>query len=229
MLSYLDVTYLEDNVNGELEKLIEQIKANPSIAGVCVYLAELSKVKKALLHLPLSFVTVANFPHGNDLPKEIIATLQQAKKIGANEVDVVIPIRAFLEKRDPTVVGEFIDMCRQELPSQTLKVILETGALTDEDIYRLSVIACEKGADFIKTSTGKAFHGATPMAVQTMMRAIKEHTAKKVGLKISGGIRTPEQAQAYIDLVKAGLGETWLVPHLFRIGASALFQTLITT
>lgn len=228
MMQYLDVTYLEDTTDkAVLENLCGAIlHKSVKPAGICVFLRDIPLVKQQLSDQPISLVTVVNFPQGNASNREIHSQLNEAKTLGVQEVDVVIPYQEFLRDKDLDEVGYFIEMCRCELTSQKLKVILESGALTNEDVYHLSTIACEKGADFIKTSTGKFTIGATIDAVSNIMRAIKEHQSRQVGLKISGGVRTIEQAQGYIDLVQANLGQAWLTPRLLRIGASALFAQL---
>ncbi|MCX6163300.1 MAG: hypothetical protein NTU73_00285 [Ignavibacteriae bacterium] len=112
-----------------------------------------------------------------------------------------------------------------------LKVILETGELGSLDnIWKASFIAMLAGADFIKTSTGKISVAATLPTVYVMCEAIKlfyEKTGVKVGIKAAGGIRTTKDAIEYILLVKEILGEEWLTPNLFRIGASSLLNDLL--
>ena len=113
-----------------------------------------------------------------------------------------------------------------------LKVILETGLLrTPEKIETASFLAMEAGADFIKTSTGKIDVAATPEAAVVMCHAIKDYYAKsgrQVGFKAAGGIRTAEEAALYYTIVKEILGEEWLTPELFRIGASSLANNLLS-
>lgn len=233
MLSFLDVTYLEENASLPiLEALCQSIQHAPQQpAGICVYAHDLPRVVKDLHNLTLAFVTVVNFPNGNASNAQLLSQIKAALKNGATEIDALIPIQEFLHDRDFEEVGHFIETCRLELPNHVkLKIILETGEINNiDDIYRLSMIACEKGADFLKTSTGKTKSGATLEATQAMMQAIHDYykkTNKKVGIKISGGVRTPEEAQAYIDQTKSILGENWMNPSLFRIGASKLFAVL---
>ena len=111
-----------------------------------------------------------------------------------------------------------------------LKVILETGALvTPENIRKAAILALYSGADFIKTSTGKGYPGATPEAVYTMCKVLKKYhsiTGNKAGIKISGGVRTAEDAVKYYTIVKEVLGNDWLNNELFRIGASSLVEDI---
>jgi deoxyribose-phosphate aldolase len=112
-----------------------------------------------------------------------------------------------------------------------LKVILETGALrTAENIRKASFLAMENGADFIKTSTGKMDPAATPFAARIMCECIAEfytQTKVKIGFKPAGGIVTTAEALEYYDIVRDILGEEWLHPSLFRIGASRLANNLL--
>ena len=97
--------------------------------------------------------------------------------------------------------------------------------LTDDEKIKLCEIVSNSGADFIKTSTGKGYPGATFEAAYTMCKAIKTYhsiTGNKVGIKISGGVRTAEDAVRYYTIVKEILGDEWLNKDLFRIGASSL-------
>ena len=114
-----------------------------------------------------------------------------------------------------------------------LKVILETGALKSPgNIWKASILAMQAGADFIKTSTGKMEPAATPEAAWVMCSAIKEYylkTGRKVGFKAAGGIVESADALYYIAIVREILGEEWLNPHLFRIGASRLANNLLTS
>ncbi len=113
----------------------------------------------------------------------------------------------------------------------TLKVILETGALKSaENIHKASILSLYSGADFLKTSTGKVYPGATPEAAYVMCHAIKSYydkTGKKVGFKVSGGVATVEDAVKYYTIVKEILGEDWCRSSHFRIGASRLADSLL--
>jgi deoxyribose-phosphate aldolase len=93
------------------------------------------------------------------------------------------------------------------------------------------MVSMESGADFIKTSTGKIQPAATLESVLVMCHAIKafmEQTGRKVGIKPAGGISTAEQALDYASIVKGVLGDEWLNPELFRIGASRLANNLLS-
>ena len=103
--------------------------------------------------------------------------------------------------------------------------------LSVDQIWQASILAIEAGADFIKTSTGKLPQAASPEAAYVMCLAIKQHfeeTGKKVGFKAAGGIVTPEDAILYLTIVQEILGNDWLTPQLFRIGASRLANNLLS-
>jgi deoxyribose-phosphate aldolase len=122
------------------------------------------------------------------------------------------------------MVGEVRDAMPEE---SRLKVILETGELADPAMIRLAAdLAIEAGADFIKTSTGKTPVSATPEAVAVMLAAIQAHGGT-VGLKPSGGIRTPADAGRYLAQVDAAMGPAWATPATFRFGASGLHEALV--
>ena len=112
-----------------------------------------------------------------------------------------------------------------------LKVILETGELGSYDaIRRASDLALEAGADFIKTSTGKIGTSATFPTAVTMCEAIRDYarrTGRRAGLKVAGGVKNTKIALTYLVIVKESLGEGWLTPELFRIGASSLLDDLL--
>ncbi|HKS69697.1 MAG TPA: deoxyribose-phosphate aldolase, partial [Ktedonobacterales bacterium] len=109
-------------------------------------------------------------------------------------------------------------------------VILETGELaTYDNVRRASWLAMMAGADFIKTSTGKEAVNATLPVSLVMVRAIRDYfeaTGHAVGFKPAGGIRTAKQALDWLILMKEELGDAWMRPELFRIGASGLLTDI---
>ncbi|MBN9060060.1 MAG: deoxyribose-phosphate aldolase, partial [Rhizobiales bacterium] len=111
-----------------------------------------------------------------------------------------------------------------------LKAILATGDLkTLRNVYKASMVAMQAGADFIKTSTGKEDVNATLPVSLVMCRAIRDYlalTGFKIGFKPAGGLRTAKDAMAWLILMKEELGNDWLEPDLFRIGASSLLADI---
>src|SRR3990167_10142279 len=156
---------------------------------------------------------------------DVLATIHEAVKVGADEVDVVFPYRRFLAG-DTLFATTFLAACRKASAERVLKVILETGALhTAQQIEAASEIAILAGADFVKTSTGKIKVGATPEAALAMLHVISRLTPKlkrKIGLKVSGGVREIKDALQYVALAKKIMGDVFIHPDTFRIGASLL-------
>jgi deoxyribose-phosphate aldolase len=154
----------------------------------------------------------------------------RAVEAGADEIDMVIDRGAFLAGETARVADE-IARVKQACGRARLKVILETGELgTYDHVRRAAQLAMDSGADFIKTSTGKIQPAATPGVVLVMLEAIRDHflaSGRKVGMKPAGGIRTTKQALHLLVLVKETLGDAWLTPDLFRIGASTLANDLL--
>jgi deoxyribose-phosphate aldolase len=196
------------------------------VAAICVYPQFVSLAWQTLINTNIRIATVANFPEGKDDITKVIVNIKQAILDGAAEIDVVIPYHAYaLHHR--SMVCDFIAQCKLWCGANTvLKTILETGALSPEEILMASDDAIQSGADFIKTSTGKIPVGTTLEAARIILQAIKKanHT---VGFKVSGGIRTIEQAKNYIDLVKQIVGNEYFSPSHFRIGASGLLDVIL--
>jgi len=237
MSAFLDLTSLEGNDNKEkIAQLCSKARALsshflPFPAAVCIYSPFIGTAREFLAGTPVKVATVAAaFPHGQQPLKVKLEEIRYAVKEGADEIDIVISRGTFLEKDYSTVYRE-LDAMREATHGKTLKVILETGELqTPENIAKASELAIETGADFIKTSTGKVTPAATEASVFIMLRIIREHfrkTGKKVGIKPAGGIADAEKALNYYWLVREVLGESWLHPDYFRLGASRLADQLI--
>jgi deoxyribose-phosphate aldolase len=119
---------------------------------------------------------------------------------------------------------------RQACGDAHIKTILATGELaTLTNVLRASMVCMMAGADFIKTSTGKESVNATLPVSLVMARAIREYlerTGYKIGFKPAGGIRTAKQSLDWLILMKEELGDEWLQPDLFRLGASTLLADI---
>ncbi|WP_290072790.1 deoxyribose-phosphate aldolase [Paramuribaculum intestinale] len=204
----------------------------PNVAAICVY-PNFAQVVRTVLEV--SGVNVAcvagGFPSSQTFPEVKVAETALAVEGGADEIDVVINLGDFLDG-DWEQVADDLDEIKHSCRERSLKVILETGALkTARNIRDASVIAIYSGADFIKTSTGKEYPGASLEAAYVMALAIKEYaekTGRMVGLKVAGGVTTADEAVAYYTIVKEVLGEKWLSSEYFRIGASRLANNLLT-
>lgn len=204
----------------------------PSVAAVCVYPNLVAIAKDALKGSSVKVASVATaFPSGLSSLEVKLADTQAAIDAGADEIDMVIDRGAFLEGRFGHVADEIVAVKRVCPPNVHLKVILETGELgTYDNVRRASDLALDAGADVIKTSTGKVGTNATFPVALAMCEAIRDHarrTGRRAGLKVAGGCRTTKQALTYLVIVKETLGEGWLNPDMFRIGASALLDDLL--
>ncbi len=232
ILAMLDLTRLEDDA-GDTEVRALCRRADTAFgtpAAVCVYPRFVAAAREEMRDCGLAgrvaVATVANFPDGSAEPERAAAEARRAISLGADEIDVVLPWKA-LRDGDDAVGARLVEQCRAATPGKVLKVILETGMLSDvRRIRRASAVAIAGGADFIKTSTGKTAAGASPEAAEAMLETIVEHGGR-CGIKISGGVRTLEDARAYVDLAADKLGDEWVRPERFRIGASSLLDDLL--
>lgn len=224
----VDLTSLRgDETGAEIEALCRRAVA-AGTAAVCVYATHVSTARRALAGSAVRLATVANFPHGSDDIGAAAEEVAAAVAAGADEVDVVAPIAALLEG-DVGLVGELVQACREAAGGgTTLKVILETGVLASPELITAAARgAVMAGADFLKTSTGKAEVGATPEAAALLLAAIEDADGR-VGLKAAGGIRTAADAAAYLALADAVMGPGWAGPATFRLGASSLLDDLLS-
>ncbi|MHA7110843.1 deoxyribose-phosphate aldolase [Sunxiuqinia elliptica] len=204
----------------------------PNVAAICVHPNMVRTVKENLKDDHVNIAAVAGgFPGSMSFIEVKVKEARMAVEYGADEIDIVLPLWAFLDD-DDIICREEITTIKEAIGEAHLKVILETGALADsEKIRHASMLAMESGADFIKTSTGKMSPAATPDAALEMCVAIKDFyrkTGKKIGFKPAGGISTTEDAILYLTIVSEVLGEEWLKPSLFRIGASRLANNLLS-
>lgn len=230
VLSLIDLTSLNENdTEDTIKKLCQQASTKAgTVAAVCIYNRFVPLAKSLLQKTDVKVATVCNFPGGNMPLDFVIKEIARAIAAGADEIDVVMPYHAYLAGKKPEVKN-FITTCKKNCGNLTLKVILETGALQDENIITAaSEDAILAGADFIKTSTGKIATGATLEAAQAMLRVIARLKPEYMaGFKASGGVRTLAQAAAYLQLADAILGPQWATAQTFRFGASALLGEVL--
>ncbi len=201
-----------------------------NVAAICVYPNFVETVKEALT-ADVKIASVAGgFPSSQTFIEIKTAEVALAVNDGADEIDIVFNCGLFFDDSIQELCEEIQEL-KMSCRDAHLKVILETGLLkTAANIKKASVLSMYSGADFLKTSTGKGYPGASLEAAYVMCEAIKEYNKlhnRKIGLKVSGGIRTAEEAVQYYTLVKEMLGEEWLSPEYFRIGASSLAGNLL--
>ena len=238
-ISMIDLTTLEGKdsegkVRQMCQKALHPLPGDTSVgpvAAVCVYPNLVPVARRALAGSAVHVASVATgFPSGL-VPLELkLEETRRAVELGADEIDMVIDRGAFLSGEFAQVFDE-IARVKEACGAAHLKVILETGELGSHDaVRRASALAMAAGADFIKTSTGKIQPAATPQVVLVMLEAIRDFylaTGRRIGMKPAGGIRTTKQALHLLVMVKETLGDAWLTPDLFRIGASTLANDLL--
>lgn len=203
----------------------------PNVAAICVY-PNMVEVVKESLTADVNIASVAGgFPHAQTYIEVKVAECALAVASGANEIDIVIDLGKYYDGNIQEMCEDMQEM-KEAIRDAHLKVILETGAQKSlDDVVKTSILSLYSGADFIKTSTGKVYQGATPEAAYAICYALQQYTketGEKAGIKISGGISTPQDAVKYYTIVKEMLGEEYLNNTLFRIGASSLAGSLAT-
>ena len=239
ILNAIDLTSLNTTDNksniihltGRVNSFQSRFTNIPNVAAICVFPNFVLVVKEKLSVKNVKIAAVAGaFPTSQTFRSIKVAECKMAIEAGADEIDIVIPVGAFLGN-DFAMVADEIREIKEAVGEKQLKVIVESGILGNfEHIFKASMIAMDAGADFIKTSTGKIDISATPEAAFIMCSAISNfysETGIRVGFKAAGGIVNPGDAINYYQIVKHCLGEDWLNNTLFRIGASRLANNIL--
>ena len=244
--SMMDLTTLRTNdTPASVKKFVEKVNSFgqaypewPLPASVCVYpnfAATVDQTRKCDFNIT---VVSACFPASQSFLEVKLKECELAVEQGADEVDIVLALNAFLDGDYETAAQEIrqVRACIDAVAAKQgrnvhLKVILETGLLrTSEAIANASFLAMEAGADFIKTSTGKVDVNATPAAAYVMCECIAKYyqaTGKKIGFKPAGGISSAADALCYYSIVSSVLGKEWLNKELFRFGVSRVANSLL--
>lgn len=244
--SMMDLTTLKtDDIPASVLKLVNKVNdfqlARPDWplpASVCVYpnfAAVVNGARKCNFNIT---VVSACFPSSQSFLEVKLKECEMAVEQGADEVDIVLALNAFLAGDYETAAEEIrqVRACIDKVAEKQgrhvhLKVILETGLLRiPEKIAVASFLAMEAGADFIKTSTGKVDVNATPTAAFVMCECIAKYyaaTGKKIGFKPAGGISSAADALCYYSIVSSILGKEWLNKDLFRFGVSRVANSLM--
>ena len=230
------VSKLVDKVN----KLAEAYPEYPAPASICVYPNFAPTVRSRKNDPAVHVTTVSScFPTAQSFLDVKVLECEMAVKGGADEIDIVLALNAFMAGDYDRAYEEIVTMknaidkaAAAEKREVVLKVILETGLLvTPANIAQASFLAMEAGADFIKTSTGKVSVNATPVAAYVMCEAIRRYyevSGRKVGFKAAGGISTASDAICYYYIVSNILGRDWLCKERFRFGVSRLGNSLMS-
>lgn len=251
IIELIDLTTLEGaDTPGKVRSLVAKAlhpdasdATCPRPAAVCVYgdmvphaVAALGTMHGDPDNGKISVAAVATaFPSGRSSLAIKLADTADAVAAGADEIDMVIDRGAFLAGDYAFVYDQIVQVkeaCRREDGSYaSLKVILETGELnTYDNVKRASWLSILAGGDFIKTSTGKVQPAATLPVTLLMLEVVRDWhrlTGEKIGVKPAGGISSAKDAIKYVVTVAETLGEEWLVPHLFRFGASSLLNDVL--
>jgi deoxyribose-phosphate aldolase len=240
ILNLIDLTSLNTTDNrshiirftGKVNSFSGRYSNIPNVAAICVFPNFVSVVKEKLTARNVRIAAVAgSFPTSQTFRSIKLTECKMAIEAGADEVDIVIPVGAFLSNDFAQVADEIRDI-KNAIGEKHLKVIVESGLLGDyEHIFMASMIVMDAGADMIKTSTGKTAVSATPETAYVMCRAISDfysETGIKVGFKAAGGIVNTSDAITYYQIVESCLGPEWLNNSLFRIGASRLANNILT-
>ena len=245
--SMMDLTTLKtDDTPASVTKLVNKVNSFsetypecPLPASMCVYPNFAAVVKEARKCDVNITVVSACFPSSQSFLEVKLRECELAVEQGADEVDIVLALNAFLAG-DYDAAAEEIRQVRKTIDAVAqkqgrhvhLKVILETGLLrTSEAIANASFLAMEAGADFIKTSTGKVDVNATPASAYVMCECIAKYyeaTGKKIGFKPAGGISSAADALCYYSIVSSILGKEWLNKDLFRFGVSRVANNLLS-
>lgn len=206
---YIDHTLLKpDSTREEIDKILEEAKKY-QFKSVCINPTHVSYASQQLLDTDVLVCTVIGFPLGATTTDVKVFETENAIKNGASEIDMVINIGALKDQRYDEVQKD-IEGVIAAAKGKTVKVIIETVLLTDEEKVKACELAEKAGATFVKTSTGFAGGGATPEDVKLM----KDTVGNRLEVKASGGVRSLEDFEKMIEA-----GAT-------RIGASAGVQII---
>lgn len=237
VIPLLDLTNVDDDCTAAVARaLCEKALASPAApAAVCLRPAFVGMAKALLAGSGIRLATVINFPDAVVTPEQagrmcdqslLSEATRKAVAEGADEIDLVFAWRAFLDG-DRDGPRQAVEAVRAACGSAVLKVILESGAYPDTASLRAACdLVIDAGADFLKTSTTRLAPAATPEAVAVLCEASRA-VGKLVGVKVSGGVRTPEQAQHYLDIIADHMGLNWIETDHVRIGASKLLDALL--
>ncbi|AOW51817.1 TPA: deoxyribose-phosphate aldolase [Legionella pneumophila subsp. pneumophila] len=227
LMHCIDLTLLEADASLEALHQLQSQACQNNVAAICVLPKHLHVFKP---NSKIKLATVINFPLGNDDLLVSLEEIDNAIQLGANEIDYVLPYQYYLRGNKQKALNHcdvIIQTCKKH--QLTLKIILETGLFPDmESVYQLSSEIIALGGRFLKTSTGKTPQGATLAAIFAIVSAVMDSTyTSSCGIKVSGGIKTPLQAQQYAQLAELLMGKA-IHRDWFRIGASTLLEKLLS-
>tara|TARA_X000000368_G_scaffold171338_1_gene135116 strand:- start:223 stop:900 length:678 start_codon:yes stop_codon:yes gene_type:complete len=221
LLALSDYTMLDPE--GDLDLFLSEASTR-TFAAICVLPEHVQQARAS--YSGTIACAAGGFPNGDGPLHERIAEVKQAIVDGADEIDIVMDFDALMDGERDKVATDLAQM-RQACGDQILKVILETPELDLSYIELGAKLALEFGADFIKTCTGRR-GGCTPLVARALAELLAtwshENNGKARGLKLSGGIREPGQAEGYLDIVRTALGDGFVHPATFRFGTSRILS-----
>ena len=200
IFSKIDHTLLRQDATWEQIRALCDEAIENGTASVCI---PPDYVRQAANYLGgiLPVCTVVGFPNGYSTTATKVFETSDAVSNGADEIDTVINIGWVKDRRYEDILAE-LTAIKRACGGRILKVIIETCLLTEEEKIKMCRIVSESGADFIKTSTGFSTGGATLEDI----RLFKANVAPHVRIKAAGGIRTPEEAEAFIEAGASRIG-----------------------
>lgn len=227
LISVIDLTCLDLKATPDQISALGKKGCDTGVAAVCIFPQHLDCISP---HLNITRATVVNFPSGEESESDVVHSIQQiANQHRVDEIDYVFPYKTYLEgQHDIALAHCFAAYSQCKHQGLLFKVIIETGAFESLDsIYNVSLKIIQSGCDFLKTSTGKIQTGATIPAAFAILSAIRD-SQSSCGIKLSGGIKTVEQALSYANLAQHMLHKS---PNKtgFRLGASGLLDVLLNS
>lgn len=221
----IDLTLLAPDASAYQVDMLANKAHQNKVAAICVLPEHLPYISP---EISICRATVVNFPTGMQPHQDVLQAIEQvATTMQVDEIDYVFPYQMYLSDEKSQALSycyEAYQLCKQR--NLLFKVILETGAFpTNELMYEVSSAILNQGCDFLKTSTGKIAAGATIPAAFSMLAAIVDSNVR-CGIKVSGGIKTTEQAVSYMRLTQYMLGHKLNI-NCFRVGTSGLLDELL--
>ena len=205
---------------------LEAVTAYGSVAAVTVAPRYVARARKALIGTGVRVATLVNFPRGEDEPSEILSETAEAIQDGVDELELVLPYRAFLDGRMDLAESTIRAVRSACLTRARFGVVLETGEIGH--LTKLAArLALEAGADFLTTSTGWAKVNASVEAARAVLSVVDAIGRTGIGFKVTGDLATIDDAASYLALADDAMGTGWARPRHFRLGSPGLLDVLI--
>ncbi len=221
LLKLCDYTLLD--LEGDLDAFLNEANEH-DLAAICVLPEHVTEARSR--YAGNIACAAGGFPNGNGPLPERISEVKKAIADGADEIDIVLDFEALMDGERDKVATDLAQM-RQACGDKILKVILETPEMDLSYVEFGAKLSLEFGADFIKTCTGRR-GVCTPLVARVLAELLAiwshENNGKARGLKLSGGIREPGQAEGYLDIVRTALGDGFVHPATFRFGTSRILS-----